>query len=308
MSLEKAKGVILGLAIGDAMGAPAEFMSLDQIKRVYGDRGIRDLPDLAVYTDDTQMSIAIAEALIEAGHKDIETLMERVKEEFIKWYHAPDTPSRAPGKTCLTGVANMEKGIHWTRSGLPESKGCGSAMRSAAVGYYYQHNPEKLKGVAHITGICTHRHPTADAACIGAAYLVRLALDGVEPSRMIGKLLNFTRGISDEWEEAIEEVRKCLDWEDEEQALSFLGEGWVGEEAVALALYCFLRYPDSYEKCVLRAANTNGDSDSIACIAGAISGAYLGVKAIPKDWIERIENKDYLIDLGMRLVKTREVL
>ena len=305
MSLEKAKGVILGLAIGDAMGAPAEFMTLGQIKRVYGDRGIRDLPDLAVYTDDTQMSIAIAEALIEAGHKDIETLMERVKEEFIKWYHAPDTPSRAPGKTCLTGVANMEKGIHWTRSGLPESKGCGSAMRSAPVGYYYQHNPEKLKGVAHITGICTHRHPTADAACIGAAYLVKLALDGVEPSRMIGKLLNFTHGISDEWKEAIEKVDKCLDWEDEEKALSFLGEGWVGEEAVALALYCFLRYPDSYEKCVLRAANTNGDSDSIACIAGAISGAYLGVKAIPKDWIERIENKDYLIDLGIRLAEAR---
>ena len=305
MSLEKAKGVILGLAIGDAMGAPAEFMTLGQIKRVYGDRGIRDLPDLAVYTDDTQMSIAIAEALIEAGHKDIETLMERVKEEFIKWYHAPDTPSRAPGKTCLTGVANMEKGIHWTRSGLPESKGCGSAMRSAPVGYYYQHNPEKLKRVAHITGICTHRHGTADAACIGAAYLVKLALDGMEPSVMIGELLNFTRGISDEWKEAIEKVDKCLDWKDEEKALSFLGEGWVGEEGVALALCCFLRYPDSYEKCLLRAANTNGDSDSIACIAGAISGAYLGVKAIPKDWIERIENKDYLIDLGIRLAEAR---
>ncbi len=134
---------------------------------------------------------------------------------------------------------------------------------------------------------------------------MKLALDGVEPSRMIGKLLNFTRGISDEWKEAIEKVDKCLDWEDEEKALSFLGEGWVGEEAVALALYCFLRYPDSYEKCVLRAANTNGDSDSIACIAGAISGAYLGVKAIPKDWIERIENKDYLIDLGIRLAEAR---
>jgi len=77
---------------------------------------------------------------------------------------------------------------------------------------------------------------------------------------------------------------------------------------VALALYCFLRYPDSYEKCVLRAANTNGDSDSIACIAGAISGAYLGVKAIPKDWIERIENKDYLIDLGIRLAEARRRL
>jgi len=305
VSTEKAKGLIFGLAIGDAMGAPVEFMTFEQIKGVYGEGGIKDLPDPAVYTDDTQMSIAIAEALIEAGHKDIETLMNKVKEEFIKWCHAPDTPSRAPGRTCLTAVAKMEKGIHWTSSGVAESKGCGSAMRSAPVGYFYQHNPKKLKGVAHITGICTHRHKAADAACIGAAYLVKLALDGMEPSGMIGELLNFTSGISDEWEKAIEKIRKCLEWEGEEEAFSFLGEGWVGEEAVALALYCFLRYPYSYEKCVLRAANTNGDSDSIACIAGAISGAYLGFEAIPQSWAERIENKVYLADLGARLARAR---
>ncbi len=306
MTAKKAKGVILGLAIGDAMGAPAEFMSLDQIKRTYGGQGIKDLPDPATYTDDTQMSIAIAEALIRAGHKDIETLMEAVKEEFIKWAYSPDTPMRAPGRTCLTGVANMEKGIHWIESGLPQSKGCGSAMRAAPIGYYYQHDPGKLKGVAHITGICTHRHPTADAACIGAAYLVKLALDGIDPYQMIGEVLNFTRGISDEWEEAIEKVNKCLAWEDEENALAYLGEGWVGEEAVALALYCFLRYPHSYSKCVTRAANTNGDSDSIACIAGAISGAYLGIDAIPISWIERIELREYLIELSQRLAIARE--
>jgi len=69
-----------------------------------------------------------------------------------------------------------------------------------------------------------------------------------------------------------------------------------------------LGYPHSYKRSVPCAANTNGDSDSIACIAGAISGEYLGVKAIPKDWIERIENKDYLIDLGIRLAGARRRL
>ena len=77
--------------------------------------------------------------------------------------------------------------------------------------------------------------------------------------------------------------------------------GWVGEEAVALALYCFLRYPNSYSKTVIRAANTNGDSDSIACIAGAISGAYLGIDAIPAHWVRRIEISDYLADHAKRL-------
>jgi len=145
------------------------------------------------------------------------------------------------------------------KSGIANSKGCGSAMRVAPIGYLYQHNPEKLKEVAHATGICTHGHPAADAACVGAAYLVKLALDGVSADKMIARLFTFTTGISAEFDHAISKVQKCLGWRDEEKALAYLGEGWVGEEAVALALYCFLRNPDSYEKVVIRGANTNGD-------------------------------------------------
>ncbi len=87
-----------------------------------------------------------------------------------------------------------------------------------------------------------------------------------------------------------------------------LGEGWVGEEAVALALYCFLRYPEDYENVVIRGANTNGDSDSIACIGGSISGAYLGINAIPQRWVKRIEKADYLADLAERLAAKKEAI
>jgi len=72
-----------------------------------------------------------------------------------------------------------------------------------------------------------------------------------------------------------------------------------------LALYCFLRYPDDYEKVVVRGANTNGDSDSIACIGGSISGAYLGVDAIPELWVKRIEKSEYLDDLAHRLARKK---
>ena len=299
--MDKAKGIIFGLAIGDALGFPTEFMSLSRIKIEYGPSGIQDLPKTpALFSDDTQMSIAIAEALIIVGDRDIETIMAAVKDEFIKWYHSPEN-NRAPGRTCLIGVENMERGQHWSTSGVARSKGCGSAMRAAPIGYLYQHNPEKLKEVAHASGICTHGHPTGDAACIGAAYLVKLALDGIQPDRMISELLDFTAGISDEFDRAILKVEECLNWEDEEKALDHLGKGWIGEEAVALALYCFLRYPYDYRKVVLRGANTNGDSDSIACIAGSISGAFLGIKAIPQEWIKKIEKTEYLDKLSDRL-------
>jgi ADP-ribosylglycohydrolase len=251
MNLNKVRGVIYGLAIGDALGYPTEFMSLDRIKAEYGPKGITDLPERALFSDDTQMSIAIAEALIRSGEKGVEEIMAAVKEEFIKWLHSPEN-NRAPGRTCLTGVANMENGSHWKVSGVARSKGCGSAMRVAPIGYLYQHNPEKLREVAHVTGICTQGHPTADAASIGAAYLVKLAIDGINSTKMIPDLLSFAKGISREFDEAILKVGKCLDWEDEEKALSYLGEGWVGEEAVSLALYCFLKYPNDY-------ANEKGD-------------------------------------------------
>lgn len=300
MSLDKAKGVIYGLAIGDALGAPSEFLRLDQIKAKYGEGGIGDLPNPALYTDDTQMSIAIAEALIEAGEKDVDVIMEAVREEFIRWYHSPDN-TRAPGGTCLKGVANLEKRIHWTKSGVARSKGCGCAMRVAPVGYLYQHDTQKLREVAHATGICTHGHPAADSACIGAAYLVKPALDGVRPESMLQNLFSFTAEISPDFDKTILKVAKCLHCDEEEAALSDIGEGWVGEEAVALTLYCFLRHPESYERCVIRGANTNGNSDSIACIAGSISGAYLGVGAIPEKWVRRVEKSDHLADVARRL-------
>ena len=300
IAIDKCKGMLFGLAIGDALGRPTEFMSLKNIQSKYGPDGIQDLPEQALYTDDTQMTIAIAEALIRTGDQDLETIMDAVKDEFIKWRNSPEN-NRAPGNACLAGVSNMERGVHWSESGVPDSKGCGSAMRVAPIGYFYQHDPDKLMQVARASGLCTHGHRTAVAASVGAAYLVKLALDNVDPGSMISAVLEFTNGISREFGQAVLKIDECLDWSDEEKALNYLGEGWIGEEAVALALYCFLKYPDDYKKAVLRGANTNGDSDSVACIAGSISGAYLGIEAIPDDWRKRIEKSEDLEDLAGRL-------
>ncbi|MFC1850884.1 ADP-ribosylglycohydrolase family protein [candidate division CSSED10-310 bacterium] len=300
MDINKIKGMLFGLAIGDSMGRPTEFMTLAEIKQKYGPSGIQELPDPALYTDDTQMTIAIAEALVKADPLDVETIMHHVQAEFITWYHSPEN-NRAPGTTCLQGVENIEKGTPWNQSGIADSMGCGSAMRVAPVGYIFQHDPEMLRTVAHATGICTHGHRGADAACIGAAWLIKCALDHIPIDQFIPSVLEFTKGISPEFTQSIQKVKECLTWDDEEQALEYLGEGWIGPEAVALALYCFLRYPDDYKKAILRGANTNGDSDSIACIAGGISGAYLGIDAISHAWTSKIEKSKYLGELAKRL-------
>ncbi len=304
-----ARAVLFGLALGDALGWPVEFMELSQVRARYGREGITAPPDPALYTDDTQMSIAVAEALVEAGDGDMEALMTAMARRFIAWKNDPVTASRAPGTTCIRGVNALERGAPWREAGVKDSKGCGSCMRVAPIGFFYQHAPETLIGVARSQGWTTHRHSTADAACIGAAYLVKLALDGVAPEEFPDRLLSATGGVSDEFAAAIQRVRHVKDWSDEEAALNHIGPtrggGWIAEEAVAMALYCVLKHPDDYAAAVRLGANISGDSDSVASIAGGILGARLGLSAIPPDWIARLENREYVAGLADRLAEKK---
>jgi ADP-ribosylglycohydrolase len=311
MSEEQTQAILFGLALGDALGYPTEFKRLNAvkgvpgIKTIYGEHGIQEPPNPALFTDDTQMTIALTEGLLDAGlGADIDTQMHAVGRQFVAWAHSPEN-NRAPGITCMNGVRRFESGMAWRESGIAHSKGCGSAMRVATIGYLYQHHEAKLREVADMSGIITHGHPAARAACIAGAYLVKLALDGVPPDQYLQRVMHFTDGISHEFDQAILRVGHVLAWGDQEMALTHIGEGWVGDEAVALALYCVLKFPDDYVAAVRRGANSDGDSDSIACIAGGILGARLGLAAIPNDWRDRCEKQDYLMDLAARMAKAR---
>ncbi|MDZ4763903.1 MAG: ADP-ribosylglycohydrolase family protein [Chloroflexota bacterium] len=301
MGAQTAEAILFGLALGDAIGYPTEFMKLDAIKARYGAAGIQAPPDPALFTDDTQMTLALTEGLLDAGLKtDLDTQMNAIGARFIAWSHSPEN-NRAPGITCMRGVQRFESGMAWRASGIVSSKGCGSAMRVATIGYFYQHQPDKLREIADASGRITHGHTAAIAASMAGAYLIKLALDGTPISDYLHATSAFTSGISDDFDAALYRVGHVGAWNDEEAALSHIGEGWTGEEAIALALYCVLRYPDDYTACMRRAATTNGDSDSIASIAGGILGARLGLETIPADWRARCEKADYLRDLAGRM-------
>ncbi|NWF67627.1 MAG: ADP-ribosylglycohydrolase family protein [Chloroflexi bacterium] len=297
----EAQAIVFGLALGDALGWPTEFLKLHQIKARYGAAGIQQPPDPALFTDDTQMTIALTEGLLDAGvNAPLDTQMQAVSRRFIAWMHSPEN-DRAPGATCMAGVRRLESGMAWQEAGIVESKGCGSAMRVATIGYLYRQDSARLRAVAAASSALTHRHPAAVAAAVGAAYLVQLALNGSAPDEYLRRVLEFTDGMSDEFDMALYRVGHCLHWGSEEAALDHIGQGWTGDEAVALALYCVLRYPNDYAACVRRAANSNGDSDSIACIAGGIVGARLGLEAIPESWRARCEKGAYLAELARRM-------
>ena len=304
--MEQVLGMIFGLALGDALGGPVEFWDLKGIRERYGASGIQEPPDPALFTDDTQMTLAVAEALIAAGQEDLGTIMASVSKEFVAWLRSPEN-DRAPGGACLYGARQLEAGVPWWRSGKPNSKGCGAAMRVAPIGYLYQHDLPKLRRVAAASALTTHHHPTARLAAVAAAFLVKLALDRLAPEDLLPALELETHNQAGDFDQALARLEEALEMDSQNAALTHIGEGWVAEEAVLMALYCFLKSPDDFVATIRRGANTQGDSDSIASIAGGLSGAYLGVEALPAAWISRLEKSEYLRDVARRLAAARQL-
>lgn len=302
--LEHYTGCLLGLAVGDALGIATEFLSAAEIRNRYGPAGLTDFQSYhghppGTFTDDTQMTIALAEGLLAAPGVDLDSLMTSVAEWFVAWAFGPEN-NRAPGNTCMAACSRLRHGAGWRESGIVDSKGCGAPMRAAPIGLLYRGDLERIVEVGVASSLVTHGHPCAQAGAAAIALAVSLALDNPEPEKILDTVIELTAPISAEFADHLALVPGVLD-EEPDDAFAVLGEAWVSEEAVADAFYCFLRSPNDYRRTVLCGANANGDSDSIACMAGAISGAYLGEEAIPADWRRRVEKATYLRDLATRL-------
>jgi ADP-ribosylglycohydrolase len=85
---------------------------------------------------------------------------------------------------------------------------------------------------------------------------------------------------------------------DDIEAIHSLGEGWVAEETLAIAIYCALKYSNNFKSAIIASVNHNGDSDSTGAVTGNILGAYLGLSAIPKQHLQNLELRDIIFELA----------
>ena len=319
MSARTFEGCIVGVAVGDALGYPAEFRSREQLLHEIGPDGITDflrlhderfsrplivgtLHPAGTFTDDTQMTVAVAEGLLaQSLTASLDEQMNSIAKEFVAWSISKDN-NRSPGQTCMTGCQQLRRGVPWRDAGVPDSKGCGSAMRVAPIGLAYRTDRARLLEVARASSLLTHGHSAALEGAAAAALMVAIALEGGDGPAMMRAIEASCFGRSDDFDRCLRRVPELLD-APPSIALSEagLGEAWVAEEAVASALYCVWRHPDSFAESVLEAVNTDGDSDSIAAITGSIAGARLGLDAIPAHWRTGVERSTDLHELGLRL-------
>jgi len=327
---ERACGCLLGLACGDALGAPVEFIDRAGILRRYGPDGIRGfaphhgLP-AGSWTDDTQLAVATAHGILDwraesgwaerAGTpSDLDALTQSIWRRYLEWSRSPECPQGSPGATTLAALRagrllTLDDPVN------PRGKGCGGVMRVAPVG---------LVGLGEVAfeagaraGTLTHRHPTSDAACGFLALLIDHLVD--VPGSDLVDAVNDARKVLVTWPghrstlDAVNAaVRLAAEGGDPYVAIGQIGhvgkegphghgKGWVAEEALGIGLYCALRFPEDFAAGVGAAVNISGDSDSTGAVCGAIMGAVLGASAIPAAWRRQVAGGDELTALGARL-------
>ncbi|MFD6533622.1 ADP-ribosylglycohydrolase family protein [Streptomyces sp. NPDC060184] len=326
---QAATGSLVGLALGDALGFPTEFNDVPAILAKCGPWRGMELPRPAFVTDDTQMTLALGRGIRTAMDRGLLTgfrLARPVREEFVDWYHSPDN-NRAPGRTCMVACRLLDGDRPWQEASQTGSKGCGANMRVAPVGLVPGLSDDQRAGAAQLQAALTHGHPTALAASDLTARAVFLLAKGTEPLGLVGQLRSYAyenrsryheRWLGDlwrhthdasarsyiqrGWDECLEVLARLQDAlrdpSPETDPCERTGDGWIAEEALATALHCFLLFPEEPVTALRRAACTRGDSDSLACLTGALAGAHLGASAWPKEWAERIEYRSDLLSLG----------
>lgn len=315
-----ARGCLLGGAVGDALGAPAEFLSSAEIEQRFGPEGIRDFQPaygrIGAITDDTQMTLFTAEGVLRAFTRGNERGVCHgptiIHHAYLRWLgtqdvNQPTAPCfdeypgwligvralhhrRAPGSTCLSALRSGMMGS--IEDPINDSKGCGGVMRAAPLGLLHDGDPFTLGCEA---AAITHGHPsgyiTAGCLALTIAQLrsrrpLRAALDAaVDSARSM-------RGHEETVDALLRAIRLAEESPRSRRALASLGEGWVAEEALAIAVYSALSWPESFEEGVVLAVNHGGDSDSTGAITGNLLGALLGADAIPPRWLGQLELRE----------------
>lgn len=315
--LQNYSGCITGGAVGDALGYPVEFFSLNQIKRYYGKDGITNLVSgeygKAEISDDTQMSFFTADGLIKAigprfksnevpdmgiVHESYLDWLVTQTEEFVPkksgkgWVQSIASlyEQRSPGDTCLKALKSGKYGT--ISKPINNSKGNGGVMRVAPAGLLYYNNPKMAFEVGARCAAITHGHPSGYLSAGVFSSLIAFIVKGESLENAIDKSIKLLEKYNnnEEVKSAILKAKELAKSDiSPEDAIKKIGGGWVAEEAVAIAVYCALKSPDNFEEAVKMAVNHDGDSDSTGAVTGNIMGLLLGEDSIPERWKNTVE-------------------
>lgn len=326
--IDKYKACLIGGAIGDALGYAVEFKSEPEIFSQYGENGITDYElrnGKAIVSDDTQMTLFTADGMIRGYYTGSYT--DSVYNSYKEWYITQASPMqknnyrswlmdvtelwsrRSPGFTCISAITSGKKGS--IRNPINDSKGCGGIMRTAPIGLFFRNTImiAQTDILAAETSAITHGHELGYIPSAAFAHIINLISHSDIPLKdAIMNSISYTKKLFEDTEhisyfcklmnKAVKLAGKNINDLD---AIYELGEGWVAEETLAIAVYCALKYENDFEKAIITSVNHNGDSDSTGTVTGNIIGAYLGMNAIPEKFLTNLELKDVISEIAADL-------
>jgi ADP-ribosyl-[dinitrogen reductase] hydrolase len=294
---DRAIGCLLGLAVGDAIGATLEFAARDSKPRLAdmvggGPFGLRP----GEWTDDTSMALCLADSLLARGRLDQRDLMER----FVRWWREGE--NSVTGQCFDIGATTKAALTHFCDTGNPvsgpsgaRSAGNGSIMRLAPVVLRWIREPIVAIRAARAQSVITHAAP---AAVEGCALLAEVLLEAVETGSKPVTLRPRRSA-----EPAIDAVAKGA-WRGKRRD-EVPSSGYVVHTLEA-ALWS-LDQASSFEEAVLLASNLGDDADTVAAVTGQIAGALWGRSAIPGKWLERLAWRDKIEDRANRLLDAKVI-
>ena len=298
------RGALLGGAAGDALGRPAEARPAEAVAAQYG--RITDFQPWSGWTggpkgtitDDTQLTMVVAENLLAHGDVEPEDLARRL----VEWLPV----GRGKGQATTAAVCRLEAGVSWWEAGEP-SDGNGAAMRAAPVGMAFSTDPHRLRRAAALSAAVTHTGPMAVVGAAVQALAVALVLH-TRPGSLDSRA--FIKDLGDAAEDLhdpgsferrresgnrrvrlIDRIRELPSMLELPPPAAFdrLYNGAFVLESLPSALWCFLRSPDDPEQVIVTAVNGGRDADTVAAMAGTLAGAYVGDAALPDRWLRDLE-------------------
>lgn len=320
--LDKFNGTLLGIAIGDTLGHPFEGLLRVVIHSKFKnfEDFIRDNTQLFnTYTDDTQLTLHTAEALIQGNGFNVDSFIK----EYIRWL---DDPPIGPGYGCISTVKKLKQGISW-KEAASNSGGNGTAMRIAPIGLFYCKDLKILITTAIKSSIITHSHPAASAGAVVIARAISYLIDkkpedGFAIDEFFNAIISSISGSQDEiWTEFIEILNKLessLHLSIEAGLIKFsqagvkspyfmeqfLGKAFVHPytlSTVACSIFVFLKNLGSFKECVYELSTAGGDCDTIGAIGGGLAGCYFGMSHISEELIQLVKNQKKILKISEEL-------
>lgn len=302
--VDRFRGVLLGGAVGDALGAPLVGMSRTEIRLMHDGR-VRDfLPGrygAGAFSGDTQLTVALAEALVAGGGFDL----DEVSCAFGEWMRLDDEgvrEARGFDHDSMRACRRLYRGVP-ARVGAVDSDGHGAAARAAPLGLFLRSEGE-IADAAVLQAMLTHADPRALAGAVAVAVGVAHALSPTpfDPFAFLRatalRVEDAEPGLAAKISDLEEYVEEPL-----HEGLEYTGTGASATEAVPAALLVFAQTPHDAEEALVTAVNAGGDAAGIGAMVGALAGASNGAASLPARWLARLEDRGRIERLAEALYR-----